>query len=140
MIDPKKDPIGYATRVVGGDPFATLLGIEIDEVRDSYARVSLTIKDEYCNAKARTHGGALFTLADQAFAVAINSRGHTAFGLEMKINYFEASRPGERITAIATPVDIRRKVSLWSIELRNEKSELIAAAQGMAYHFVREKQ
>jgi acyl-CoA thioesterase len=122
--------------VVGRDPFATFLGIEVIEVRDAYAKVALKIRDDYCNAGARGHGGALFTLADQAFAVAANSRGYMAYGMEMKINYFQAANPGETLTAVAEPVDIRRRVSLWNITLFNQIGDKVAVAQGMAYHFI----
>jgi acyl-CoA thioesterase len=136
MIDVALEPVKYAAEVVGGDPFARTLGISIDEVRDSYARVSLAIRDEYCNAEARAHGGVLFALADQAFAVAANSRGYKAFALEIKINYFQGTKAGDIVIAEATPLDVRKRVSLWNIELRNDKNEKIALAQGLAYHFV----
>lgn len=135
-VDRNEDPVGYAVEVVGGDPFAKLMGIRVDEARDSYARLSLVVRDEYCNSEVRTHGGVLFTLADQAFAVAANSRGYMAFALEMKINYFQATRPGDVVIAEATPIDIRKRVSLWNIELRTDQGAKIAVAQGMAYHFV----
>jgi acyl-CoA thioesterase len=81
----------------------------------------------------------LFTLADQALAVAANSRGYKAFALEVKINYFQAAHAGSTIVAEATPLDVRKRVSLWNIELRNDKHEKIALAQGLAYHFVSQK-
>ncbi len=135
-IDRSKDPVGYAREVVGRDPFATFLGIEVEEVLDSYARVSLTVKRDYCNADIRTHGGVLFALADQAFAVACNSRGYQAFGLEVKIDYVKATRPGDRLTAEAKPVHIGKRVSLWNMEIRNGSGDIVSAAQGLAYHFV----
>ena len=131
-----KDPIQYAVEVVGSDPFAKLLGIKVEDARDSYARMSLVVKEESCNSEGRTHGGVLFTLADQAFAVAANSRGYMAFALEVKINYFQATRPGDIVIAEATPVDIRKRVSLWNIDLKTDKGEKVAMAQGLAYHFV----
>lgn len=136
MIDPAKDPIGYATEVVGGDPFARFLGIRIDEVKDSYARVSLPIGEDYSNAERRAHGGILFALADQACAVAANSRGYKAFTLEIKINYLQGTQVGGTVTAEARPLDVRKRVSLWNIELRNDQDERIALAQGLAYHLV----
>ena len=132
----KKDPLKHAREVVGGDPFASFLGIRIDVVEDSYARVSLIIKDEFCNSELRTHGSTIFALADQAFAVASNSRGYLAFGLEMKINYFQASGPGDTLIAEAKPVDIRKRVSLWNVDITNQDGDKIAAAQGLAYHFI----
>lgn len=131
-----EDPIKYAREVVGGDPFARFLGIRVEEVRDSYARLSLVITKEYCNSEVRSHGGVLFSLADHALGVAANSKSYKSFALEVKINYFQAAGPGEVITAEATPVDIRKRVSLWNIDLTNEKGEKIAVAHGLAYHFV----
>lgn len=136
MIDREKDPVGYAREVVGGDPFALHLGVCVEEARDSYARTSLRIKAEHCNSAARSHGGVLFSLADQALAVAANSRGYLGLALEIKINYFAAAREGETIYAEATPIDIRKRISLWNIDLTNENGERIAVAHGMAYHFV----
>ena len=139
MIDPAKEPIRYAAEIVGTDPFARTLGISIDEVRDSYTRVSLIIKDEHCNSEVRAHGSVLFAIADQALAVAANSRGYKAFSLETKINYFQGVKPGAVVVAEATPLDIRNRVSLWNIELRTDKGERIALAQGLAYHLVSQK-
>ena len=134
MIDRKKEPIRFAREVVGGDPFATFLDMRVEEVRESYARVSLKIEDHYCNAERRSHGGVLFSLADQAFGIAANSRGYLAFGLEMKINYFDPALPGDVINAEATPMHVSDRVSLWNIELKNGKGARIALAHGVAYH------
>jgi len=54
----------------------------------------------------------------------------------MKINFFQATRSGDTVTAEATPIDIRRRVSLWNIELTNQEGQRIGLAQGLAYHFV----
>lgn len=135
MADRDKDPVRYATEVIGGNPLAKLLGIKVEEARDSYARTSLRIKEEHCNSEMRTHGGVLFSLADQAFAVGVYAGGRKGFALEIKINYFQATRPGETVYAEATPVDVRKRVSFWNIELTNEQGERIALAQGLAYHF-----
>jgi len=134
MVDRAHDPVGYAREVVGNDPFSQFIGIKVEEARDSYARVSLTLKREYCNAEARTHGGVIFTLADQALGVAANSRGYTAFAIEVKINYFQATGPGDVVTAEATPVDVRKRFSLWNIDVTNDKGEKVAVAHGLVYH------
>jgi acyl-CoA thioesterase len=136
-IDPESEPLRYAAEIVGGDPFSQFLGIVVEEARDSYARVSLKLKPEYCNSAARSHGGIIFSVADQAFAIACNSRGYTAFAAEMKINYFEATRAGDTVRAEAKPIDIRKRISLWNIEVRNQDSNLVAVAHGLAYHFVK---
>lgn len=136
MIDHSRDPLRYAAEVVGRDPFASFLGIEVEEVRESYARVSLMIREEYCNAEERSHGAVLFALADQALAVAAHSKNFKSFSIEVKINYFQATRCGDKVIAEASPIDIRKRVSLWNVELRNDSGEKVAVAQGLAYHFV----
>ncbi|MDQ7782237.1 MAG: PaaI family thioesterase [Desulfomonilaceae bacterium] len=136
MTDRKAKTLKHAAEVVGGDPFATFLGIKVDEVRESYARLSLAIRPEYRNSEQIAHGGALFTLADQAFAVAVSSRGLRAVAAELKINYFQGVQPGGIVTAEATPIDVRKRISLWNIEVRSEDGAKVALAQGLAYHFV----
>jgi acyl-CoA thioesterase len=94
------------------------------------------IRQEYCNCEARTHGGVLFTLADQAFAVAAHTKIYQAVAVELKINYFQGTRPGDVVVAEASPVDIRNRISLWQIDLKTEAGERVALAQGLAYHIV----
>jgi acyl-CoA thioesterase len=134
MIDREKDPVGYAREVVGQPPFAGLLGIKVDVARDSYARTSIRIAQEHCNAEARAHGGVLFALADQAFAVAAHASGYRTYVLEVKINFFQAAVPGDLVIAEAAPIDTRKRVSLWTISLRKDTGEKIGVAQGLGYH------
>ena len=55
MAQPKtiENPVEYAREVVGRDPMATHLSIEVEEVRSGYARCSVTIRPEYLNAVER---------------------------------------------------------------------------------------
>ena len=52
------------------DRFPLSLGIQLEEIRAGYARVSMEIKEEMTNFHGITHGGALFALADTAFGLA----------------------------------------------------------------------
>jgi acyl-CoA thioesterase len=132
--DINQDPIGYAREIVGKDPLASFLGISIDEVRDKYARCSIEVKHEYCNAVERAHGGIIHALADQAFAVACNSFGVMAVALSFNIDYAAAALQGDIITAEASPVNVANKVSVWDINVKDSKGGLVAAGRGIAYH------
>ena len=57
-------------KVFANDRFATENGVVIDEVDDGYAKCSLEIQPHHLNAGGTVMGGAIFTLADFAFAVA----------------------------------------------------------------------
>lgn len=137
--DPARDPIEYARTVVGGDPLARFLGINIDEVRHGFARCSLVVKPEYLNAVNRAHGVTVCAVADQAFAVACNSMGGMAIAVNLNISYFAAAAAGETIVAEATPINVGRKVSTWKIEVRGQDGRLIATCQGIAYHKKKEE-
>lgn len=136
MKEPERgDPLEYAREVVGRDPMARHLGIEVLEVREGFARVALTLGPEHLNALDRAHGIAIYAVADQAMAVAANSLGVSALALEVKLNYLNPASPGERLVAEARPVEVKRKVGLWGVEIRVEgRPDLVAVCQGLSYH------
>ncbi len=134
MHDTIKNPVEYARTVVGKDPMASHLGIEVEEAAEGFARCSITIRPQYLNAVERAHGAIVYAVADQAFAVACNSLGTMALALSMNINYIAGGQDGERITAVAEPVSSTRKISVWKIEVRGNGGRLIASCQGTAYH------
>ena len=136
MDDPH---VQYAKAVVARDPMAAFLGIRLEEVRRAYARLSVVIKPEYLNAHDRAHGMILSSLIDQTAAVAANSMEYDVLLVELKINYLAAAAPGELITAEAKPVDIKKSLSLWAIDVRGASGTLIATGQALGYHRLREK-
>lgn len=60
-----------------GDRFATENGAVIDKIGEHYAICSMELTPHHLNAAGRVMGGAVFMLADFAFAVASNF-GHPA--------------------------------------------------------------
>lgn len=134
MINPSKDPVNFAKKTIGSDPWSTFLGIEVDEVREGYARCSLKVKDEYCNSVERAHGAAIFAVSDQAFAMACNSTGTMALAVSFNITYMGAAKPGTTITAEAVPVNQGKRISVWNIEVVDSEGSLISRGEGIAYH------
>jgi len=134
MTDYINDPVLYAREVVGKDPMAKFLGISVDEVKEGYARCSVTIKSEYLNAVERAHGAIIYALIDQSLAVASNSTGIIAMSLNVTVNYVSSARAGEKLFGEAIPVKIGKKVSLWKIDVRGTEDNLVATAEGIAYH------
>jgi acyl-CoA thioesterase len=128
------EALEYAKEIVAKDPWSTYLGIELQEVRPQYARVSMPVRPEYCNAVERAHGAAVYSAADQAFAVACNSDGYKAVALTVTVHYLAGAPAGSTIIAEAQPKSILRKISLWNIEVKTEDGTLIATAEGTAYH------
>jgi|WetSurMetagenome_2_1015567.scaffolds.fasta_scaffold79494_3 acyl-CoA thioesterase len=131
MDDPH---VQYARETVARDPMASFLGIRLEEVRRAYARLSVLIRPEYLNALDRAHGMILSAMIDQAAAVAANSMEYDVLLVELKINYLTAAVPGERITAEAKPIDIKRALSLWVVDVHGSSGALIATGQALGYH------
>ena len=126
--------VAYATEVVAKDPMASFLGIQVEEIKPGYARLSLLVKEQYLNSVGRAHGMAISSLIDQAVAVASNSTKYEALVVELKINFLSGVAAGDKITAEASPLDISRRLSLWEVDVRDSTGNRVSVAQAMAYH------
>jgi acyl-CoA thioesterase len=113
---------------------AVYLGIQVEEIRQAYARLSLRIGPQYLNALDRAHGIAISSVIDQAVAVASNATEYQALVMELKINFLNAVSPGDIITAEATPLDLKRKLGLWQVEVQDSSGTRVALAQALTYH------
>jgi acyl-CoA thioesterase len=108
------------------------LGIELLDVQSGYAKTKLVIRDCHLNGVGVVHGGTIFTLADIAFAAASNSHGTVALAIHVDISYLRGVREGT-LYAEAKEVSCTPKLGSYDIKVTNEKDELIALFQGMAY-------
>ena len=114
------------------DRFARENGIRIVEVRAGFGRAELTVEPRHLNSVGILQGGALFTLADLAFALACNSHGVVAVGTQVDVTWFKAVRSG-RLTATAEEVFRTHKLSTCLVRVTGEDRELVALFKGIAY-------
>jgi len=114
------------------DRFAALAGIEIVEAKTGYCKAQMKITDQHLNAANVIQGGAIFTLADLAFAVASNSHGQLALAVNANITFLKGVNKGI-LFATATEVDEPKKLGAYDVLITNEKDEIIAKFNGLAY-------
>jgi len=114
------------------DRFAKLLGIELVEAAPGHAVTQMEIADKHLNAVNIAQGGALFTLADLALAAASNAHGPVAVSIQSEIKYFKPAGKG-LLRAEASEISCSSKLATYSIDIRNNDGELVAAFQGMVY-------
>ena len=114
------------------DLYAAHSGIELIEVKKGYAKAQMPIKEFHLNAGNTVQGGAIFTLADLAFAAAINSYGNLAVSLQTSI-YFHKGVSTGILYAEAKEVKVGKNVGNFEVEVVNEKEELIATFVAIAY-------
>ena len=82
------------------DVFARKSGVVIDELSDYGSVCSMDITDDHKNAAGAVMGGAIFTLADFACAVAANNIHKITVIQNVSINFLSSSR-GSRLIARA---------------------------------------
>lgn len=115
------------------DPFCSLLGIILRSVSAGTAQTQLTITDDHLNFHGIPHGGAIYSLADAAFAAASNSHGESAVAMETHTSYLESVETGATLTATATEIHRTRRTGAYEITITDEHDQRIASFYGRAY-------
>jgi acyl-CoA thioesterase len=114
------------------DKFAAHTGIELLEVSPGYAKARMEIEEKHLNALKAVQGGALFTLADLAFAAASNAYGIAAVGINSNISFVKAATKGT-LTAEAKENSINPKIATYTVNITDDAGDLVAIFQGMVY-------
>jgi acyl-CoA thioesterase len=114
---------------LGACPFAHLLGMEIVETWPGGARVVMdtTGKENFLGV---AHGGAIFALADQAFAAAANRDGILQVAVSVHIHYLSPAKG--RLEAVARLIAETERTSHILVEVKSGE-RIIATFEGVAY-------
>jgi len=122
----------------GLDYFRELLGIKVLDVKAGYSKISIKITKKHTNFLGATHGGAIFALADCAFAEAVNYGDTRAVAVQVSINFLKSSSEGDVLAAEATKVSEGKTFALYNITVSREET-LVALFSGLAYKLQPEK-
>jgi acyl-CoA thioesterase len=114
------------------DRFAHFVGIELIKVESGYAVTSLKLSEKHLNGLDVVQGGAIYTLADFAFAAATNSNGLATVGINSSITYFKAPK-GNIITAQARETSTGKKICGCDVDVLDEDGTLLAKFSGTGY-------
>jgi len=114
------------------DTYAKLSGMVLEEISPGRAVAAMTIGKDHLNGAGMVHGGVLFTLADFAFAAAVNSHDRIAVAVTSSISYLRPSS-GKRLTAEAKEVNRSRTLAHCAVQVTDDTGKLIAVFQGTAY-------
>ena len=110
------------------NPFWSLLGMEIIEIKNGWAKIRLPFSEKLSNGIGVAHGGAIFSPADSAVGMALIGlikKDENISTLEMKINYLRPFTRGE-IVAEAKIVHKGTMTAIGDVDVRDEKGTLIA--------------
>ncbi len=121
-----------ARRIFAADRFAALTGIEIVEAGRGCCTARLVLDDRHLNAANVVQGGAIFTLADFAFAVASNSHGQLALALNANITFLRSATTGT-LYATASEVGDPKRIGAYDVLVTDEDGEILARFNGIVY-------
>ncbi len=119
-----------ADRMYANDRASKALGIEIDIPAPGQAVATMTVRDDMVNGFNVLHGGLTFALADTAFAFACNAYDVQSFAASAQIDFLRPAMLGDVLTATAIEDHRGRRSGYYSVEVRNQRDELIALFRG----------
>ncbi|ACP49940.1 thioesterase superfamily protein [Sulfolobus islandicus Y.N.15.51] len=114
-------------------PFLKFLDIELEEIREGYARVSGVITKDFLNVHNTAHGSFIFAIADAAFEYVSNFT-RDSVALHMDIDFRRLVKEGEKVIAEAFEESTGKTTSLYRIIVKNEEGKLVAYVTALVFH------
>jgi acyl-CoA thioesterase len=114
------------------DRFATDNAITLEELDEEHSLCSMQIGSGHRNAYGGVMGGAIFTLADFAFAALTNGRENVTVAQQVSINFLSAPK-GSRLFAKADYRKNGRSSCVVTVEVGDDTGRDIALFTGTGF-------
>ena len=114
------------------DKFATNAGMQVESFSDEEVICSVELTDDHKNANGGIMGGAIFTLADLAFAVLVNNIHKPSVAAQVSINYLSGAK-GKMLYAKSSCIKTGRSTTVASVDVYDELGTKVALFTGTAY-------
>lgn len=105
-------------------------GLQIEEVRAGYVRVSMLVRPDMLNGHGLAHGGMIFALADSAFAYVCNGANHASVAAQANIIFLDKVSEGETLVAEAQEVAREGRAGVTRVSVRTADGRTIAEFTG----------
>ena len=124
---------GIMNEVITEGTLSSLLGIELEGFdAEGRGEVSMPLDERHRNSLGKAHGGAIFTLADMAFAAACRGAGLVCVSAQCSISYLLPGTCGP-LRAVAVPVKIGRTLAVYDVMVHDGEGREIAKAVMTGY-------
>lgn len=117
---------------VSEEPFANLLNITLKEVKEGYALCEMKYTEQMDNIFGTAHGGAIFSLIDEAFEISSNSHGTIAVALNINVTFMKPPKKNTVLKAESKEINRTRRTASYEITVKDDNS-LIAVCQALVY-------
>jgi acyl-CoA thioesterase len=115
------------------EAYARKMGIRLLKVEPGHAVVEMKPQEDTANIFGMTHGGAIFSLIDEAFQISCNSHGTVAVALNVSVTYHQAPDRKSVLRAESKEVHRSNKTATYEIKVIDEEKNLIASCMALAY-------
>ncbi len=113
----------------GENTMSDFLGIEFIEVGEDYLTARMPVNQRTKQPLGIMHGGASCVLAETVGSTAaqfcVDVEKNYCVGLDINTNHIRAMREGY-VIATAKPFHLGKSTQVWSIEIKNEKGQLVS--------------
>ncbi len=130
---------------VSVEGYAGKMGLKLVELSTGGAVVEMVPRKDDENIFGMVHGGAIFSLIDEAFQVSCNSHGRVAVALNVNVVFHAPPAFNQTLRAESREQHRSKKTATYHITVIDEAGTLIATCQALAYRkreslpFLREK-
>lgn len=121
------------TELLGADPYAAQLGVELISVSSAEIVVGMEVRPEHLNFLGVGHGGVMFSLADCAFSLASNSAGDRAVAIDTHLVLTAGAGEGDRLEARVHEVSRGRTLGTYRAEIARGDGKVAGLFTGTVY-------
>ena len=107
-------------------------GISIDDAREGYALMRMTVRDDMLNRHRIALGGMIFALADTAFAYACNSRNESSVAQNATISFLAPAAAGDVLIAEARETSRSGRSGVYQVSVKTAVGAVIAEFTGLS--------
>jgi acyl-CoA thioesterase len=115
------------------EPYAQKLGMNLVLLEPGHAIVEMTPSESLRNIFGMAHGGAIFSLIDEAFQVSCNAHGTVAVALSMTVTYHLPPDQNRTLRAESKEIHRSTKTGTYEIKVTDDNDRLIASCMALAY-------
>lgn len=112
------------------EPVASLLKMELQELKPGYSKIALKVRPEHLNFNKFIFGGIIMSLADEAFGYAVNTLNSPTVATQFNINFLAAAKEGDELTAEGNVIKAGKRVITCEMTVTGNEGKLIARATG----------
>ena len=129
----EKTTIEKLIQATGKEPYARKMGIRTVSLEAGHAVVEMDSSEDDGNIFGMIHGGAIFSLIDEAFQLSCNSHGTVAVALNVTVTYHQPPDKGGVLRAESREIHRSHRTGTYDIKVTDSKDKLIASCMALAY-------